>query len=279
MGRQFAYIGSDMSLLELALERCGESLVVDDGQPFNGWGLGYYADDRALLRKRPVLLQGRLDLRALVADVHSSSVLCHVRRATRAPARPSNTQPFRFRSWLFSHVGRAADSEAVEKALTERLPDFLLRNVRGETDSEAALHLYFDHLRATSARIDHPVAAPAALIDAMRLTLAEIDRINRDNGAEQPPTLDMLYTSGRMIVATNRSSSRLAWMRIEGLEQVEPPLFAGHHPKTTEYPQYRGVFVTYDPHGTDGDWQLVEPEHVLVVDERFEVHTAPIAAP
>lgn len=278
MGRQFAYVGNDMSLLDLALARCGESLVVDDGEPFNGWGVGYFADDRALLRKRPAQLKGRVDLRSLVSDVQSNAVLCHVRRGTRAPSKPANTQPFRFRSWLFSHVGHAAETEQVERALFDRLPDFLQRNVRGETDSESALHLLFDYLPSNT-RLEHPVAPVDALVDAARRALAEIDRINREGGAERPPTLDFLYTSGRMILATNRSASTLAWMRLEGAERVEQPLFAGHHPKTLEYPHFRGVFVTFDPNGSDGDWNLVEPDHILVVDERFDIHVEPIKPP
>lgn len=277
MGRQFAYLSNDKSLTDLALGACGDSLTLDDGKPVDGWGVGYFTDERPLVRKRPTRLDGPVDMRQFVDDVRSNCVVGHLRRGTGASPTPANTQPFRFRSWLFTHVGQAADNPTVSAALRETLPDFLRRNLRGDSDSEVALHVFFDHLRK-HAKLEHAIVPPDVLFAAARATLADIDRVNRDNDAAQPPTLDLLFTSGRVLVATNHSRSTLAYMTLDGIDRVEQPLFAGHQGKTTEHAHFKSVIVTWDPNGTDGDWTTVEPGHLLAVDEKFEVHVAPIAA-
>lgn len=273
MTRQFAYLSNDHALFDLAIATCGKSLTARaDEDGFDGWGLGYYQGDRPLVRKRPATLGGEVDLTDFATDVQSQCVLAHVRMATHGTASPENTQPFRFRNWLFSHVG-VVDGEAAIQKLHEELPDFLKRNVRGETDSEVALYYFFDSLRQ-HATVDRAIVPTDALFKSIREALTQVRSVV---DSDKIPELDFLYTSGRMMVAANHSKSRLAWRRIEGLSKEEAPLFAGHQPKTVEYPHFRAIFVTFDPNeDPDVEWEYVDPHSLLVVDEKLEVHVEPI---
>ena len=144
MSRQFAYLGNDASLFELAVATCGETLSHELENPCDGWGIGYFNDDRALVRKRPAQIQGRVNFGELATDLATVAVIGHLRWALHGAATPENTQPFRFRNWLFSHCGDASPVPAVRDALIASLPDHQLSNVRGETDSEPALYVFFD---------------------------------------------------------------------------------------------------------------------------------------
>jgi hypothetical protein len=62
------------------------------------------------------------------------------------------TQPFRFRRWLFAQENHARAGEAVDRRdaaireVAERVPDFLRRNVRGHTSAERFFHIFLTTL-------------------------------------------------------------------------------------------------------------------------------------
>src|SRR3990170_1236754 len=59
-----------------------------------------------------------------------------------APAKLENAQPFRFRQWVFCHSGAVERFAAIQTGMLESVPDFLRRNIRGQTDSEHVFHLF-----------------------------------------------------------------------------------------------------------------------------------------
>lgn len=274
MSRHFGYLGSDFSLFDLALKACGESLSFVADSPCDGWGLGYYQDEQALVRKQPAKLTGRINLAELAADVMSHSLVAHVRQSSEGTSAPQNTQPYRFRNWLFTHLGYATRTPEGLAALIGLLPDFLQRNVRGQTDSELALHLFFEKLNKRT-RIDRAIVPVPALFESMRETLLDIRRTIMTT-TEETPVLDFIFVSGRTIMATCTSDSTLAYLPIHGVEREEKPLFAGHTPDKKVFPHFKGVFVTTDPADSDVPWQMVPTNNILVVDEKFEVHIEPI---
>ncbi|PJB46103.1 MAG: hypothetical protein CO108_06250 [Deltaproteobacteria bacterium CG_4_9_14_3_um_filter_63_12] len=274
MSRQFGYLGSDFSLFDLALKTCGDSLSFVAETPCDGWGLGYYQDERALVRKQPARLMGRVNLATLAADVLSHSMVAHVRHGSEGTPPPQDMQPYRFRNWLFTHDGHVTRTPEGRAALLGLLPDFLQRNVRGQTDSELALHLFFEKLNKRT-RIDRAIVPVPALFESMRETLTDIRRTIM-TATEENPVLNFMFVSGRCIAATCTSDSTLAYLPIRGLERQEKPLFAGHTPDTQQFPHFKAVFVTTDPAPSDVPWQVVPCNTILVVDEKFEVHIQPI---
>ncbi len=275
MSRQMAFLSNDFSLFDLALEACGSTLAGHKDAPYDGWGIGYYVEDRALVQKKPTSIEGRTDLAELVRDVRSHSVMAHLRRAIQGVASPENTQPFRFRNWLCAHIGEASFSPQGTEMLRQALPGFLQHNVRGDTDSEVALHFFFDFLR-THARIDRDIVAVDALLAAARDAVQTIVRINKASGEVRTPSLDMVFLSGRMMVAVAASTSTLATLRIGAMERFEAQLFADSPPKVQNYPHFRGIFLSFDPNDPERKWITAPPRSVIVVDEHLQVHTAPL---
>lgn len=270
MCRLFGYTLSDFSLFQLALSKTGDALRpnADEG-PFDGWGLGFYQDDRPLLRKRPKPSEGDVSFVELASDIRSSLVVGHLQRQARGGKASENMQPFRFRNWLFASLHD--DTDALYHATQARLPDFLKRNVRGQTSSEALTHLFFDHLRK-SARIESAILPPAVLFDALRSTLSEVGALVPEASQERPLDISLLFTTGRMLVAVNQSERPWAYLETRGLEDQEAPLFAGHQPKTLSYPEFKSVCVAFDPAPSELSWNTLPPHHLIAIDERFQVH-------
>ena len=276
MCRLFGYLGNDPSLLPLALRSTAGALVEACDVPGEGSGIGFYQDDRPLVRKRPKTLVDRVDFTELTDTIRSRSVIGQLRRGSRGKVSSENTPPFRFRNWLFANQGEIAHSDPAHNALRERLPDFLLRNIHGQTDSELALHLFFDHLRK-NANIENPVVSAPLLAEALQSTIGEVQQMMRATGQERPPEFNMLYLSGRVLMACQyQSEVPLAYLQVEGLQEREQPLFAGHEPRTVKHEHFRGVFVAFDPHGEAKGWEPVPSDSLLIVDERLNVHILPI---
>lgn len=146
MCRMLGVMCNDADLLGCAIEEVNESLRLADHQGHHGLGLGYYSDDDPLLKRRPSNQQEDIDYSHLVEGIESNSLLVHVRRATVGAWKNKNTHPFRFRRWLFAHVGHLPMLQPRRDELLSSLPPFLSRNVSGETDSELAFHLFLNNL-------------------------------------------------------------------------------------------------------------------------------------
>jgi predicted glutamine amidotransferase len=69
-------------------------------------------------------------------DIRSNLLIAHARGESREPRINDNTQPFRFRSWAFCHVGTLAAFDQIGDGLRSSIPDFMRRNIHGSTDSE-----------------------------------------------------------------------------------------------------------------------------------------------
>jgi predicted glutamine amidotransferase len=204
MGLLLACMISRADLLGEALHE--ERAVLDTSLPkaADGWGAGFYQAGEALHRKLPQPIEGHVEWTGVLDGVRSHVVIAHVREATVGDRRADNTQPFRLRQWLFAHVGEIAGWSALRERLLETLPDFLRRNLRGQTDSELLFHLVLSFLH-DSGQLDSVDVADSAVVGALRSTVTLIDRYSREVGAG-PGGLTLALTNGRQLYALRRGS-------------------------------------------------------------------------
>ena len=154
-----------------------------------GWGIGFYQSGEVLLRRRPIDERAEIDVAAFAKDLRADVLIGHVRAATVGNLRTENTHPFRYRQWLFAHTGTIDGYPTLKSRVSESLPEFLRRNVRGDTDSELLFHLFlsFFTTRATWAAVPS-IPAPRA---ALRATSSLIQRLHAEEGAgdngDEPP--------------------------------------------------------------------------------------------
>lgn len=204
MGLLLACMISRADLLGEALLEEREILDTSLPKAADGWGAGFYQAGEALHRKLPQPIDGQIEWAGVLDGVRSHVVLAHVREATVGDRRADNTQPFRMRQWLFAHVGEVAGFAALRERLMESLPDFLRRNLRGQTDSELLFHLILSFLH-DSGHLDSVDVSDTAVASAMRSTVTLIDRYAREVGAG-PGGLTMALTNGRQLYTLRRGS-------------------------------------------------------------------------
>ena len=138
MARLFAFLANRPDLVAAGARREASVLTETATRAVSGplgWGVGFYQGGEVLLRRRPVDDREVVDVSFAVAEARTDTLIGHIRRASVGALTTENAHPFRYRQWLFAHTGTVAGIGAMRERLVDSIPQFLRRNVRGETDS------------------------------------------------------------------------------------------------------------------------------------------------
>src|SRR5688572_19839811 len=133
MSRLFGFVCNDADRTRCALHLVAPVLAVSGEARRDGYGIAFYQNGEVLLKKRP-LVEGVVDFYELAKELRTDALIGHVREATMGNLKMENTHPFRFRSWVFAHSGTVTRFPEVKEAILASTPDFLRRNIRGDTD-------------------------------------------------------------------------------------------------------------------------------------------------
>ncbi len=204
MGVLFAVVQTDPNLLRCQVRRLEEHVALREGERLpDAYGFGYYHGNDVLLGKRPSGAPATFTLTQLAGAVDSEALLVHARHATVGAQKDENTHPFRFRRWLFAHDGTVEAFREVKAPLVASLPDFLRRQVEGDTDSEHVFMLFLKYLRETG-HLDDPDVEARLVAQALAHTVHDLDAWCRAAGATRPSVLNLVVTNGRVMAAVRR---------------------------------------------------------------------------
>src|SRR5688572_23250792 len=109
MSRLFAVVINDPQRLACALYPTREALVARSAP--EGWGLACYQGGEVLLQRHPKPRPAPLDFFQQVKDLRTDYVVGHVMDPGTV-SKLENTQPFRFRSWVYAQSGGVELAEA-----------------------------------------------------------------------------------------------------------------------------------------------------------------------
>jgi len=248
-----------------------ESEALDAAMPAraDGSGVGFYQAGEVLHRKRPQTSHDKLSWGDVLEDIRSDIAIAHIREATVGDGRAENTQPFRMRQWLFAHVGSLAGESAIREPLLESLPDFLRRNIRGQTDSELLFHVVLSFLH-DSGHLDGVDVAHAAVLSALRSALTLVDRHGREVGAP-PEGLALALTNGRQLYALRRGLplAIAERSRLPRRDSDKPGGRAGH-----DYGARYVIVATCKPGQPPTDYRELADGEVICVDRDLQVTSA-----
>jgi predicted glutamine amidotransferase len=219
MARMFGFIGnrSDLGARVLALHSSVLRVRRRAGEPL-GWGIGFYQAGEVLLRRRPIDEREVIDVAEAAQNVRTDVLIGHVRRASVGALRTENTHPFRYRMWLFAQTGTIQGFERLRERLLASQPEFLRRNVRGETDSELFFYLFLSFLH-DAAHLSEAHVVPEHVAAALRASIALVDRLSAEEGFGENRG-DILVTNGEHMVAVHRDGP-MAYRVLKGRSDVE----------------------------------------------------------
>jgi predicted glutamine amidotransferase len=205
MSRLFGIVCNEPERLKQALAPAKEALVCDEAP--HGWGLAFFQNGEVLLQRHPKPA-APVDFYDACRELRSDYVVGNV-RAGGAKASLENTPPYRYRSWLFGHGGRIENFEAMQADLLQSVPDFLRRNIRGQTDSEHLFHLLLAFLH-DDGKLDDREPKVKDAENAIRATLLLTERLAAAKGCKVHG-LNLVLTNGRILAAARRGG--IMWWR------------------------------------------------------------------
>ncbi|WP_437955395.1 class II glutamine amidotransferase [Sorangium sp. So ce119] len=189
-----------------------------------GWGVGFYQGGEILLKRRPIDDRPEISLVDMTRDVRADILVAHVRAATVGSLRTENTHPFRYRQWLFAHTGTVEGFARLRSQLSDSLPQFLQRDVRGETDSEILFHLFLSFLHDSN-QLDRPTVDAASARAALRSSIALVDRLCAEEGAG-PSAMNIVVTNPEYLLVAH-GGTPMAYRIYQGNEDMERLLSDG----------------------------------------------------
>jgi glutamine amidotransferase len=255
----FGLIGNRPDLATRVLKVNADVLTtrVEAGKPV-GWGVGFYQAGEVLLRRRPVDERRVLDLAEAAGTVRADVLIGHVRRPGIGALRTENTHPFRYRHWLFAQTGNIQGFEQLEPRLVEAQPEFLRRNIRGDTDSERFFYLFLSFLH-DAGHLDDVRVAPNHVREALRATIALVDRLSAEEGFGEN-TGDLLVANGETLFAVHRAG-KMAYRCFEGRFDVEELLAEDSGLRASRVPSVDRThycLVAAELNEVPSRWQVVE---------------------
>lgn len=278
MGALIAVLQNDPNLLACQVARLrGHVALAEGGRRPDDYGWGYHRAGEVLVGRRPTGTPAPLELPELLGAVAGEALLVRAQATASFPAKDENTQPFRFRRWLFAHVGAVEAWPEVKPRLVAALPDFLRRSIAGETDSEHLFMLFLSHLREAGALDDIDVAADVAG-HALARTVRQVDAFCRECGAKRQSVLDLATTNGRVLAATRRGRP-LHYALLEGIVPCPRHGIDASTPDSDPgvRPHRRVKAVVFTTLLEDPNGFLEVPESAVVAVERsLRVTVAPI---
>jgi len=240
MSRLFGFVINDAQRVACALYPAREALVAESAP--EGWGLASYQGGEVLLQRHPKPVAGPLDLYRFAREQRTDYLVGQVRDAS-TPAKLENTQPYRFRSWVFARSGAVQPGGA---EVLEKVPDFLRRNIRGQDPAEGVFHLFLSFLH-DSGRLDDPNIKMADAAAALASTLAIAEQ--KAGGVSAPANL--VTTNGRILLAVR--AGRPMWTRrVNGIADCPVCAEKAHEPargdrRRISHEHVRAVLLVSDP--------------------------------
>lgn len=269
MSSLVAIATSDAALVRCELDRV-RPLVALEG-PGQVAGLGAYQDEVVLQRRYGVGATGELWEAPL-----SEMVLLHAGALPVGRSPEDNAQPFRFRQWLFAHVGEVDRADAVRDRLYEELPEFLQSAVRGATLSEVIFAQFLSELRAVGRTEDPTLEGPLAA-GLLKKAARAVEQASGEVGGTSKAKLALVATNGRVLVAARRGQQALWYRLLEGQAECARCGIAADAKESEvavrDHRRRRSVVLATSPHAADG-WVAVPDGGALSVDRRLSVTLA-----
>lgn len=212
MGFALGIYTSDPNLLRCELARLRPELVL--GEPASEpMGAGWYGDDSVLLQRYSAKVRPE-SLDELGGVLESDALLVHGGPLPFGMSLDENTQPFRFRQWMFVNHGVITGAEKFRALAMDGLPEHLARTVKGATADEVAFALFLAALRETG-RTDDPNFEPKVAAQALGRAARKIEALSTE-ASGRVAALGMMATNNRVLVACRLGERPVYFRLMEG---------------------------------------------------------------
>ena len=268
MCRLYGFRSSYPRKIECELIRAENSLLAQslkDAHGYShpdGWGLATH-DGIAPRVVRQSEAAGESDaFRWESAQVHSCTVLAHVRRATIGDLRPENTHPFSHGRWIFAHNGTLGAFPALRGRMLAETTTVQRKAILGQTDSEHIFHFLLAHIET---RPDTPV------VDAVRAGVTTLIEWAGRAAPQAEVGLNFFLTDGRESIGVRYGLT--LWYTLRN--RVHPCEVCGGelHVEGVPPDNYHAIVVASEPITRSEPWESFPEGTIFRIDAGARLHT------
>jgi len=235
-------------------DECSLLVQARKGDQSDGWGIGYYEGRKLKVFKSPNSVYKEEELfKKLVAQISSSLIIAHVRKASNPRGLPKhmligieNSQPFFYKSYLFAHNGAIYIPDEV----IETLGDYKSL-VKGVNDSE----VYFAYLiKELEARGDFIKA-----VEAVEKGLWSILKNSEKRRPRPYSSLNTIFSDGDRLYALT--------LYLEG-KSARSICYRDSEYFRLAYYYNDDILVVSSERTNDDEWKLMDNGELLVAELR-----------
>lgn len=262
MARLVGFIANRPDLGSRALALEAKPFTVRVAEPADGskeggavsWGVGFYQGGEILLKRRPFDERRALSFAELVKDIRAEVLVGHIRTATVGALRTENTHPFRYRQWLYAQTGTVPHFASPAGAqlrgrMIESLPQFLARDVRGDTDAEVVFYIFLSFLHDMN-KLDRSDVAAEDARHALRQTLSLVERLCAEE-SQEPLRVNILLACSEYVVGL-RTANPMGYTTLSGRAALER-IFGGESFSRTKIPHLMSARISLCASDLDGE--------------------------
>lgn len=277
MSVAFGVFTSDPNLLRCELLRLVGELRTGESASCNAVGIGCYAQEEVLFQR----FRSALDLELVSqrwAGAESAALLYHASELALGMAAEENTQPFRYRRWMFCQMGPLAHLRGSAAELASSLPDFLRRQVQGEGIPELVFALFLKSLHE-SGRLDDELLGAGQAAVLLGKTIRQLEELSSRVGSPLPSAVNCIATNGSVFVATRSGALPLYYRLLEGVADCPRcginPTMADTLPLVRAHRRRRTVVLASHPTRLSS-WMEIDNQSAIAIGrdlslERLEI--------
>ena len=281
MCRLVAYLGEEV-LLDEVLVKPINSIIMQSLQaresdiPTNGdgFGVGWYVPS---ISDAPALFTsispawGDRNLLNLTAKIKSTAFFAHVRAASEGGVTHYNCHPFVYGQWMLMHNGGIADFIMVKRHLRHLLDDDIYNWIKGDTDSE---HLFALFLQLAKGR---DLSQLTVVADVLEETFETVLQLVQRFNAKGTSYFNIALTDGKRLIVTRYCND--VTLTPETLHYTigsylinRPAQDEKQEPMMQTIGRQDSILVSSEKlNNFDAEWKTVPPNHLLMVDEAFNI--------
>ena len=239
----------------------------------DGWGIACYGNGIPSLERRDTAAHQDVFFAEAAERLYARTVVAHVRRATVGGPAITNTHPFTHGSWTFAHNGTVRAFDRVQPLLEREIPEQLLLERRGDTDSELAFlwilgRMLDEGMNPDDLDTDALGTEPGPLGDIVGRAVHRLAELSYVPGApdKKQSRLNFILTNGRVVIASRWRHTLFMLLR-EGIHDCE--ICGIPHVHHSPDADYRAAIVASEPI-THELWQEVVDKSVITMADAIE---------
>lgn len=206
-----ATLANDAEHLPALIDGLRHEVLVPEPDPKGeSWAVGYYADNRALIIKKPSNTLADRSIGQIAGNLKSRILLACVQSTVERERPP----PYRHRHWLFGFAGDLSPLRAHASRIRERLPSFIRTDPAHAGVGELAFGMFLAELHRGQ-MIEDALVDSQELARALKRTADAIKGLVMESGGDVAASF--VATNGKVVVVA-RSGVPLYYKVQQSLE-------------------------------------------------------------